>query len=75
MLTGAQIRAARAFVKLTATELATLARVGRTTVLRAEAVDGVPPTTAANLHAIQQALEDKGVVFGDDGSVNFRSNI
>ena len=72
MLTGAQIRAGRAFVRLSANELAELARVGRTTVLRAEAIDVIPPTTAANLHAIQQALENKGVIFGADGSVNYR---
>lgn len=72
MITGAQVRAGRAFARLSADELAKLARLGRATVLRAETADGVPPTTAANLHAIQRALEDMGVSFGDDGSVNFQ---
>ncbi len=71
MVTGAQIRAARAFVKLSANELAALAHIARTTVVRAELADGVPPTTAANLLAIQTALERLGVIFGADGSVNY----
>ena len=72
MITGMQIRAGRAILRLSANELAEIARVGRTTILRAEAIDGTPSTTAANLHAIRQALEDKGIIFGSDGSVNYR---
>ena len=72
MITGAQIRAGRGFARLSANDLASLARIGRTTVVRAELVDGVPTTTAANLFAIQTALEAKGVIFGADGSVNFK---
>jgi hypothetical protein len=72
MITGAQIRAGRAFAKLSASELAIRAKVGRATVVRAELVDGVPSTTAANLFAIQRALEEIGVVFGPDGSVSYR---
>lgn len=72
MINGAQIRAGRAFARLSASELAKLARIGRATVLRAETVDDVPPTTAANLYAMQRALEEAGVSFGEDGSVNFR---
>lgn len=75
MISGAQIRAGRAFARLSASELAQLARIGRATVLRAETVDGVPSTTAANLFAIQRALEEEGVIFGADGSVNFRPRV
>jgi hypothetical protein len=71
-VTGAQIRAGRAFARLSAAELATLARVGRMTIVRAELTDDVPSTTEANLFAIQSALEALGVVFGADGSVNYR---
>jgi transcriptional regulator with XRE-family HTH domain len=74
MITGAQIRAGRAFAKLSANELATRARIGRTTVVRAELGDGIPSTTAANLFAIQRALEATGVIFGPDGSVSYRSS-
>jgi hypothetical protein len=73
MITGAQIRAGRAFAKLSANDLAIRAKVGRTTVVRAELVDGVPSTTAANLFAIQTALERLGVAFGADGSVSYQS--
>jgi hypothetical protein len=44
------------------------------TIVRAELTDTAPPTTAANLYAIQTALEALGVVFGADGSVNYRSS-
>jgi transcriptional regulator with XRE-family HTH domain len=72
MITGAQIRAGRAFAKLSANELAALAHIARTTVVRAELTDGVPPTTAANLFAIQTALERLGVTFGAGGSVSYQ---
>jgi hypothetical protein len=70
-ITGAQIRAGRAFAKLSANELASRARVGRTTIARAEVIDGIPPTTVANLFAIKAVLEKAGVTFGADGSVNY----
>jgi hypothetical protein len=70
-LTGAQIRGGRALARLTAMELAELARVGRMTVVRAELTDDVPSTTDANLHAIKTALEAKGVIFGNDGGINY----
>lgn len=62
-ITGAQIRAARALVRLSAEELAAAANVGVATVRRAEAEDGSPTTTTANLKAIRLALEAAGVVF------------
>lgn len=62
-ITGAQIRAARALVRWSAEELANAASVGIATVRRAEAEDGVPPTTAANLNAIRLALQTAGVEF------------
>jgi hypothetical protein len=71
MITGGQIRAGRAFAKLSAAELAKCARLARMTVVRAESADGPPPITEANLHAIQIALEAAGVTFGPDGSVGF----
>lgn len=73
VITGAQIRAGRAFAKLSANDLAARAMVGRTTVARAETTDGVPATTTANLFAIKTALEKSGVTFHDDGSVNYRA--
>lgn len=75
MISGGQLRAGRAFARVSASELAKLARIARTTVLRAEQVDGTPPATTANLYAMQKALEDLGVIFGGDGSVNFRPRV
>jgi DNA-binding XRE family transcriptional regulator len=71
LITGAQIRAGRAFTRLTAKELAELAGVGRTTVLRAEDSDGVPAATTANLNAIKSALEAKGVIFWENGALTY----
>lgn len=63
VITGAQIRAARALVRWTAEELANAASVGLSTVRRAEAEDGPPTATAANLKLIQNALETAGIEF------------
>ena len=62
-ITGAQIRAARALVRWSAEDLAVAASVGVATVRRAEAGDGVPPTTTANRKAICGALETAGIEF------------
>ena len=75
MITGAQIRAGRAFAQISANELASLAHIARTTVVRAELTNTVPPTTTANLLAIQNALEKLGVTFGADGSVNYHPSL
>ena len=74
LITGAQIRAGRAFARLTSKELAELAGVGKATVLRAEDTDGVPAATTANLNAIKQALELKGVRFEGQNSVVYSPN-
>ena len=63
MLTGTQIRAARAMLRISAQDLANLAEIGITTIRRAESVDGQPKTTTANLKAIKTALETAGVEF------------
>lgn len=51
---------------MSAQDLAGVASVGVATVRRAEAVDGVPSITTANLKAIRAALETAGVVFVDE---------
>ncbi|HEV7319273.1 MAG TPA: transcriptional regulator [Ensifer sp.] len=63
VITGAQIRAARALVRWSAEELSKAASVGLSTVRRAEADDGPPKATAANLKLIQNALETAGIEF------------
>ncbi|KAB1121579.1 helix-turn-helix domain-containing protein [Neorhizobium galegae] len=76
VITGAQIRAARGLVRWSADDLAAAAHIGISTVRRAEADDGFPPTTTANLKAIQLALESAGVEFipenGGGAGVRFR---
>jgi transcriptional regulator with XRE-family HTH domain len=67
MITGAQMRAARALLGWSASELADRARVAYATVQRAEAAVGIPHTQGHNLFRIQQALEAGGIVFLDPG--------
>jgi len=61
MITGSQIRAARAIVRWSVEELAKAANVGVMTVRRAEAVDGIPAMLPNNAAAIQRVLEAAGI--------------
>ena len=63
VLTGEQIRAARAIVRWKASELADKAGVGLSTVQRAEQADGPVTMMRANADAIRRALEAAGVEF------------
>jgi DNA-binding transcriptional regulator YiaG len=63
MITGSQIRAARAALRISAVELASMAGVGMQTIKRFEAVDGVPPSRSATLLNIQSTLESAGIEF------------
>jgi predicted transcriptional regulator len=69
IITGRQIREARALLGLQRNVLAIKAKVVTTvTIARAESVDGEPPITTAQAAAIRQALERAGVEFvADDG--------
>jgi transcriptional regulator with XRE-family HTH domain len=69
MITGAQIRAARAFLDWTAAELAERASVGISTVQRIEAESGPPNARGGNIAAIHDALVKAGIVFlSDEGA-------
>ena len=63
MITGAQIRCARAGLRWTAAELAVHAGVGVQTVKRLETHEGVPHSRSSSLAAIQSALEAAGIEF------------
>ena len=63
MLTGAQIRAARALLRWSMHDLAGKAEIGISTVQRMELSDGVPGASGKNLEAVQRALEEAGVEF------------
>jgi transcriptional regulator with XRE-family HTH domain len=68
MITGGQIRAARALLRWGRDDLARRSGVSETAIWRAENVDTVPTMRADNLYKIERALEDGGVIFldGDD---------
>ena len=72
----AQIRAARALVKLSADDLADRAKVGIATIRRAESDNG-PKTSAVVLNALRHALEAAGVEFlaVDNGGPGVRLKI
>jgi predicted transcriptional regulator len=66
MISGAQIRAARALLGISATELSARADVGWSTVQRFESVDGVSSSKAGTLDRIREALEEAGISFLGD---------
>ena len=63
MMTGRQMRMARAAIRWTAEKLAKEAQVSWSTIQRMETSDDVPPAFAQNLDAVQQALEAAGIEF------------
>jgi ribosome-binding protein aMBF1 (putative translation factor) len=74
MITGAQIRKARALLGWPAYRLARRIKLPTETIHRAESVEGEPPLTIERLVAIQRGLEAAGVVFtnGDEPGVKLR---
>ncbi len=67
LITPAQIRAARALLRIDQEELARRANVSVVTVRRLEAPDGLVQGCAGNLRGIQHALEAAGAEFIDRG--------
>jgi transcriptional regulator with XRE-family HTH domain len=70
MLTGPQIRAARAALGWSATRLANAAGLAMKTIARFEQCDGIPPSRSSTLAKVQKALEAAGIEFigtPDDG--------
>jgi hypothetical protein len=65
-LTAGQIRAARAFLRWRAADLARRAALGVATIRRAELTDVETSMTAANDLAVRRALEAAGVEFIDE---------
>lgn len=68
MITGPQIRAARALLGWSAAELADRAGVSYPTVQRAESAAGIPAMKTTSMLAIQRQLEAGGVLFLDPGA-------
>jgi ribosome-binding protein aMBF1 (putative translation factor) len=63
MLTGLQIRAARAALGWSAQRLAQESETGFRTVVRLEKSDGIPPSHTATLQKVKSALEAAGIEF------------
>ena len=66
MLSGAQIRAARALLGISSKELAELSGVGWATIRRFEIADGVPEGRESTLSRLMESLEAKGIEFLGD---------
>jgi transcriptional regulator with XRE-family HTH domain len=64
MITGAQIRAAKSFLRWSGSDLAEKSGVSLSSIRRIEAIDGVPDTASVKvLHAIQSAFKVAGIEF------------
>ena len=63
MITSAQLRAARALLRWSAEDLARESKIGVATIRRAEAADGIPTITTANMASLARALESAGIQF------------
>lgn len=63
MLTGAQVRAARGFLKWTVADLAKASGVGISTIQRIESDDGFPAARGGNIEAVHAALIEAGITF------------
>ena len=63
MITGCQIRAARALINWSARVLAEKSGIGVATIRRIELVDGIPSSNAQTLSALKNTLEAEGLKF------------
>lgn len=72
LTTGAQLRAARALLRLEKEQLAELSGVSSNTIRKFEAVDGPLDARTSTLRALEQVLVSGGVEFLDDGKPGAR---
>ena len=63
MITSSQIRAGRALLRWSSTDLSEQSGIGTATIKRLEVMDGVPAGQVRTLQAIKAALEAAGVEF------------
>lgn len=66
MISSSQIKAARALLGISATELSEKCDVGQATLKRYELQDGIPQANAKVLYKIQTYLEKSGIEFIGD---------
>jgi len=71
MITAAQMRAARAFLRWSAEELAKQSGLSLPTIQRMEGAEGVPSSYTKNLDAVRYTLTKAGIIFigGDDDEI------
>ena len=63
LISGNQVRAARALIGWSQLDLANAANIGEMTVKRFESAQNENGGTIKTLQAIQEALEDAGIIF------------
>ena len=63
MITGAQIRAARALLNWSSADLADRAGTARQTIVRIEQIDGLPNSKVQTLVEIKNVIELAGIEF------------
>ena len=66
MITGSQLRAARALLGISAITLSEKSGVGWATIQRFENVDGIPVSRSGTLQRVKTALEAQGIEFLGD---------
>ena len=66
MISSSQIKAARALLGLSATELANQCGIGQATLKRYELQDGIPKANVSILYKIKNHLETSGIEFTGD---------
>lgn len=63
MITGLQIKAARALLRWTATDLADAAKLSMPTIQRLEQFDGLPAGHMKTINSVFQVLQRNGIEF------------
>jgi transcriptional regulator with XRE-family HTH domain len=63
MITGAQLRMARGYLRWSAKELADRAGVAESTIKRMEQAEGFPIARGANIQAVYRTLAEAGIIF------------
>ncbi len=66
IVTGEQLRAGRALIRMDQTKLAATAKVSVDTIKRLEGMSGPVSANITTVAAIQQVLSDAGVIFIDE---------
>ena len=63
MITSGQIRAARALLRWSSTQLSERCGIGTATIKRLEVMEGVPSGQVRTILAIKETLETAGIAF------------